>query len=133
MARSEAPFPNTIPACPARFHFTVTCFLKSLSGHSVKSNYSQAEYFFLFQTLAHVSGAQLNPAITVGLMVTGKVTLIRGVLYIAVQCIGAIAGSTVLQVRLRSHIYVNSKWVFYLAKEELEKNPYFGRKIDFLR
>lgn len=56
----------------------------------------------LFQTLGHVSGAHLNPAITVGLLAAGKVTVIRGLLYIIAQCIGAIAGSGVLQVSVFS-------------------------------
>lgn len=54
--------------------------------------------FVLVQTLAHVSGAHLNPAITIGLLATGKITIIRGILYIVVQCLGAIAGSGVLQI-----------------------------------
>jgi len=56
--------------------------------------------FILVQTLGHVSGGHFNPAITAALVVTNKVTLIRGLLYIAVQCLGAIAGSAVLKVLL---------------------------------
>lgn len=54
--------------------------------------------FVLVQTLAHVSGAHLNPAITIALLATGKITIIRGILYVIVQCLGAIAGSGVLQI-----------------------------------
>lgn len=58
--------------------------------------------FCSFQTLGHVSGAHLNPAITVGLLAAGKVTVIRGLLYVVAQCIGGIAGSGVLQVSASS-------------------------------
>ena len=37
-----------------------------------------------------VSGANLNPAVTVGLLVSGRVKLIRAILYIIVQCFGGI-------------------------------------------
>lgn len=53
--------------------------------------------FALVQTLGHVSGAHINPAITVGLLAAGKVTLIRAFLYIVVQVLGAIAGSALLK------------------------------------
>ena len=39
---------------------------------------------------APVSGANLNPAVTVGLFAAGRVKLIRALLYIAVQCLGGI-------------------------------------------
>uniref|UniRef100_A0A224XHR6 Putative aquaporin major intrinsic protein family n=1 Tax=Panstrongylus lignarius TaxID=156445 RepID=A0A224XHR6_9HEMI len=50
------------------------------------------------QALGHVSGANLNPAITCGLLVTGKITIIRGLLYIIAQCVGAIIGTALLKV-----------------------------------
>ncbi|CAH0393354.1 unnamed protein product [Bemisia tabaci] len=53
--------------------------------------------FVAVQSVGHVSGAHINPAITVGLLVTGKVTIIRAFLYIVVQVLGAIAGSAILR------------------------------------
>ena len=37
-----------------------------------------------------ISGANLNPAVTVGLLAAGRVKLIRAILYIIVQCLGGI-------------------------------------------
>ena len=52
----------------------------------------------LLQALGHISGANLNPAVTCGLLVTGKITIIRAVLYVIAQCIGAIAGAALAKV-----------------------------------
>ncbi|XP_006569283.1 aquaporin AQPAn.G isoform X3 [Apis mellifera] len=49
------------------------------------------------QGVGHVSGGHVNPAVTFGLMVIGKVPVIRGLLYVILQCIGAIAGSGILR------------------------------------
>ncbi|KAF3426024.1 hypothetical protein E2986_13236 [Frieseomelitta varia] len=49
------------------------------------------------QGIGHVSGGHVNPAVTFGLMVIGKVPVIRGLLYVILQCIGAIAGSGILR------------------------------------
>lgn len=50
----------------------------------------------LAQTLGHVSGCHINPAITLGLTVGGKIGIIKGLLYIAFQCLGAVAGAAIL-------------------------------------
>ncbi|XP_049847549.1 aquaporin AQPAe.a-like [Schistocerca gregaria] len=49
------------------------------------------------QCLGHVSGAHVNPAVTVGLLSAGQVFLLRAVMYIAAQCAGAIAAAVVLK------------------------------------
>ncbi|XP_035735215.1 aquaporin AQPAn.G-like isoform X1 [Vespa mandarinia] len=49
------------------------------------------------QSIGHVSGGHVNPAVTFGLMIIGKVPIIRGFLYVLAQSAGAIAGSAVLR------------------------------------
>ncbi|XP_047103564.1 aquaporin-5-like [Schistocerca piceifrons] len=51
------------------------------------------------QCLGHVSGAHVNPAVTVGLLSAGHVFLLRAVMYIAAQCAGAIAAAVVLKMQ----------------------------------
>ncbi|XP_021967005.1 aquaporin AQPAn.G isoform X3 [Folsomia candida] len=51
----------------------------------------------LAQTLGHVSGCHMNPAVSLAMMVTGKLQLIKAGLYIGAQCIGAMMGAAVLK------------------------------------
>lgn len=44
----------------------------------------------------HISGAHFNPAVTVGLLVGGKIDLMKAIIYIVVQCIGGIVAAFVL-------------------------------------
>ena len=49
-------------------------------------------------TIANVSGGHINPAVTVGFLVTRKITIARALLYIIAQTIGAVVGAGVLKV-----------------------------------
>ncbi|GAB2276759.1 Aquaporin PIP2-4 [Dionaea muscipula] len=48
--------------------------------------------FVLVYCTAGISGGHINPAVTFGLFLARKVSLVRAVLYMVVQCAGAIAG-----------------------------------------
>ncbi|KAG8442061.1 hypothetical protein GDO86_011017 [Hymenochirus boettgeri] len=44
----------------------------------------------------HISGAHLNPAVTIAFVCTRKITLAKSVFYIMAQCLGAISGAGIL-------------------------------------
>ncbi|XP_058079678.1 probable aquaporin PIP2-2 isoform X2 [Magnolia sinica] len=48
--------------------------------------------FILLYCMAGTSGGHINPAVTFGLFLARKVSLIRAVLYMVAQCLGAICG-----------------------------------------
>ncbi|XP_057448986.1 aquaporin PIP2-7-like [Lotus japonicus] len=48
--------------------------------------------FILVYCTAGISGGHINPAVTFGLFIGRKVSLIRALLYIVAQCLGAISG-----------------------------------------
>ena len=48
--------------------------------------------------LGHVSGAHLNPAVTIGAVIWGLKSIPTGLLYILAQFIGAIIGYGMLMV-----------------------------------
>jgi len=50
------------------------------------------------QTIGHVSGCHINPAVTAGLITGAKIGLIKGLLYMVAQSIGAILGAGILRV-----------------------------------
>lgn len=50
----------------------------------------------LVQSVGHVSGAHINPAVTVALLVAQKISVVRSVAYVVAQMLGAIAGAGVI-------------------------------------
>ncbi|XP_070575148.1 aquaporin-4-like isoform X2 [Ptychodera flava] len=47
----------------------------------------------MVQCFGHVSGANINPAVTCALLVTRKISAVRAFMYMIAQCVGAIAGA----------------------------------------
>nr|XP_019969185.1 PREDICTED: aquaporin-1-like [Paralichthys olivaceus] len=50
----------------------------------------------LAQCIGHISGAHLNPAITLGLLVSCQMSILRALFYIIAQVLGAVAGSAIV-------------------------------------
>ena len=48
------------------------------------------------QSIGHVSGCHINPAVTFGLLFGQKIGLVKSILYILSQCIGAVIGAALL-------------------------------------
>ena len=65
------------------------------------------------QAIGHISGCHINPGVTSGLIVGGKIGVIKGLLYIAVQSIGGIVGAAILKVN--NALVVNRKEVMYFG------------------
>ena len=57
-------------------------------------------YATIAQAVGHVSGCQINPAITVGLVAGAKVEVIRGFAYVLAQSIGGLLGGAILKALL---------------------------------
>ncbi|XP_076326076.1 aquaporin AQPAe.a-like [Tachypleus tridentatus] len=62
----------------------------------VKSFTSGLAIATLVQCFGHISGAHVNPAVTLAMVLTQKITPLRAVLYVTSQCGGAIAGAALL-------------------------------------
>ncbi|KAK8511501.1 hypothetical protein V6N13_024134 [Hibiscus sabdariffa] len=60
--------------------------------------------FVLVYCTAGISGGHINPAVTFGLFVARKVSLVRAVAYMVVQCLGAICGAGLAKAFMR-HAY----------------------------
>nr|XP_020466424.1 lens fiber major intrinsic protein-like [Monopterus albus] len=50
----------------------------------------------LIQSIGHISGGHINPAVTFAYLVGSQISLFRAVFYMAAQCLGAITGAAVL-------------------------------------
>ncbi|MEE6464001.1 hypothetical protein FKM82_006131 [Ascaphus truei] len=50
----------------------------------------------MVQCFGHISGAHINPAVTIALVCTRKISLAKSVFYIVAQCLGAISGTGLL-------------------------------------
>eukprot|EP00242_Pyramimonas_sp_CCMP2087_P013161 CAMPEP_0198213088 /NCGR_PEP_ID=MMETSP1445-20131203/28667_1 /TAXON_ID=36898 /ORGANISM="Pyramimonas sp., Strain CCMP2087" /LENGTH=305 /DNA_ID=CAMNT_0043887683 /DNA_START=230 /DNA_END=1147 /DNA_ORIENTATION=+ len=53
--------------------------------------------------IAHISGGHINPAVTLALIVTKRIELLRGLAFIGAQLVGSIIGSLLLYASLPHH------------------------------
>ena len=79
-------------------------------AHVMACNYAIA--FGLMITLlafsfGDVSGAHINPAVTLALTLTGNVRVIRGLLYMVFQCLGGLVGGGVLFAAVGEQKYIS--------------------------
>ncbi|CAL0303063.1 unnamed protein product [Lupinus luteus] len=59
--------------------------------------------FVLVYCTAGISGGHINPAVTFGLLLARKVSLIRAIFYIVAQCLGAISGVGLVKAFQTAH------------------------------
>lgn len=74
---------------------------------------------FCHQVIGHVSGGHINPAVTAGLFVSGDIKLLKAVLYIIVQNLGAVAGAAFIRVSLRVYFGL-------VRKDNIRNNEQFS-------
>jgi len=61
------------------------------------------------QSIGHISGCHINPAVTAGLLIGRKIGVIKALLYIVSQCIGAVIGTGLLFAFYPSELDVGDK------------------------
>ncbi|XP_055374943.1 aquaporin [Condylostylus longicornis] len=61
--------------------------------------------FMAIVIVGHVSGGHVNPAVTLGMLVVGKISVFKALLYIIAQCCGAIAGTASIKALLDEKYY----------------------------
>ncbi|KAH1176543.1 aquaporin-2 [Mauremys mutica] len=65
----------------------------------------------LVQALGHISGAHINPAVTVACLVGSHISFLRAVFYVVAQLLGAVAGAALLHEltppNIRGHLAIN--------------------------
>ncbi|XP_064543538.1 aquaporin AQPcic [Drosophila montana] len=56
--------------------------------------------FMAITIVGHLSGGHVNPAVTVAMLIAGRISVLRAVFYIVFQCLGAIAGTAAVKILL---------------------------------
>jgi MIP family channel proteins len=56
----------------------------------------------------HISGGHVNPAVTIALWSAGKVSTVRGAVYVAAQLLGAVVGALLLRYAVGSQLFDNA-------------------------
>jgi len=118
---------NTLAACAAELIGTM--FLNLVGCGSALNNggdYVRIALCFgvtvatMAQSIGHISGCHINPAVTAGLLIGRKIGLIKAILYIVSQCIGAVIGTGLLKVFYPST--VTDQTPGYLGVTDLARN-----------
>lgn len=58
-----------------------------------------------FQAVGHISGGHMNPSVTIAMLAIGKISFVRAIMYVVVQCAGAVAGSSCMKAVLPESMY----------------------------
>ncbi|XP_041422462.1 aquaporin-4 [Xenopus laevis] len=66
----------------------------------------------LIHCFGHICEAYLNPAVALAMICTRKITVAKGIFYIVIQCLAAIAGAGVVAL-----VTPNDKWPVGITKE----------------
>ncbi|KAG8176506.1 hypothetical protein JTE90_020342, partial [Oedothorax gibbosus] len=82
----------------------------------------------MVQAICHVSGGHINPAVTAGMLVAGRCSVLRALLYVVMQCAGAVAGAAILKAVTPDE--TNSKLGLTALNEKL--SPVQGVGVEFL-
>ena len=59
----------------------------------------------MISVVGHISGGHVNPAVTIGVWVAGKVDTLRAVVYVLAQLVGAIFGALLLRVIMPGDVW----------------------------
>lgn len=79
--------------------------------------------------IAHVSGGHVNPAVSCALLITRRITLVRCVVYIIFQCIGAVLGAGLVKI-ITPAKYIESLGITSL--NPILKNAFSGLLVEAL-
>lgn len=79
----------------------------------------------IFQMIGHISGAHLNPAITIGALIMGLKSIPTSVFYILGQLIGATMGYGILKVccfivSLQYTVYIHFVMIYIFADDNAD-------------
>lgn len=76
----------------------------------------------------HISGAHINPAVTMAMLVTKRISLLKALMYMVSQCAGAITGAKLIQVLTPDSI----TGVLGITSLGKEMTPAMGFGVEFL-
>ena len=88
------------------------------------------------QSIGHISGCHINPAVTFGLFFGGKIGLINSFLYTIVQCLGGLTGAVLLKALLGSLVEkaggaVGTNGFDKISAGQVYQTSFFGLNLFF--